>query len=93
MARGPFVRPVARHAASMGTVVARLALSRRRCCRDWLAGELNVRAMSLAYTTLLSIVPLMVFSFSILKGSARARTSRFMLLRILPADGQRRRTS
>ncbi|MDE2304517.1 MAG: YihY family inner membrane protein [Gammaproteobacteria bacterium] len=36
--------------------------------RDWLAGELNVRAMSLAYTTLLSIVPLIAFSFSILKG-------------------------
>ena len=36
--------------------------------RDWLHGEISVRAMSLAYTTLLSIVPLMVFSFSILKG-------------------------
>lgn len=36
--------------------------------RDWLAGELNVRAMSLAYTTLLSIVPLIAFSISILKG-------------------------
>ncbi|MDB6098351.1 MAG: hypothetical protein JWN58_1054, partial [Gammaproteobacteria bacterium] len=36
--------------------------------RDWLQGEISVRAMSLAYTTLLSIVPLLVFSFSILKG-------------------------
>jgi membrane protein len=36
--------------------------------RDWLHGEISVRAMSLAYTTLLSIVPLMAFSFSILKG-------------------------
>ncbi len=36
--------------------------------RDWSAGELNVRAMSLAYTTLLSIVPLIAFSISILKG-------------------------
>ena len=35
--------------------------------RDWLAGEINVKAMSLAYTTLLSLVPLMVFSFAILK--------------------------
>lgn len=35
--------------------------------RDWLAGEINVRAMSLAYTTLLSLVPLLVFSFSIVK--------------------------
>ena len=36
--------------------------------RDWFGGELNVRAMSLAYTTLLSIVPLIAFSISILKG-------------------------
>ena len=36
--------------------------------RDWLDGEIAVRAMSLAYTTLLSLVPLMVFSFAILKG-------------------------
>ncbi len=36
--------------------------------RDWLAGEIAVRAMSLAYTTLLSLVPLMVFAFAILKG-------------------------
>jgi membrane protein len=41
--------------------------------RDWLGGEINVRAMSLAYTTLLSLVPLMVFSFAMLKGlGARA---------------------
>jgi membrane protein len=36
--------------------------------RDWLRGEINLRAMSLVYTTLLSLVPLMAFSFSILKG-------------------------
>ena len=28
--------------------------------RDWLQGDIPVRAMSLAYTTLLSLVPLMV---------------------------------
>jgi membrane protein len=36
--------------------------------RDWLVGDISIRAMSLAYTTLLSLVPLMVFSFAILKG-------------------------
>jgi membrane protein len=36
--------------------------------RDWSGGEISVRAMSLAYTTLLSVVPLLVFVFSILKG-------------------------
>jgi membrane protein len=35
--------------------------------RDWIGGEINVRAMSLAYTTLLSIVPLLAFAFAILK--------------------------
>src|SRR6202795_1066641 len=36
--------------------------------RDWLSGDFSIRAMSLAYTTLLSLVPLKVFSFAILKG-------------------------
>jgi membrane protein len=35
--------------------------------RDLLSGELNLRAMSLVYTTLLSIVPLLAVSFSVLK--------------------------
>jgi membrane protein len=36
--------------------------------RDLLEGELTLRAMSLVYTTLLSVVPLLAFSFSVLKG-------------------------
>ena len=47
--------------------------------RDWLHGEISVRAMSLAYTTLLSIVPLMVFSFSILKGLGARGDLKFIL--------------
>ncbi|HWJ35652.1 MAG TPA: YhjD/YihY/BrkB family envelope integrity protein [Steroidobacteraceae bacterium] len=47
--------------------------------RDWLAGEINVRAMSLAYTTLLSLVPLMVFSISILKGLGARGDLRYIL--------------
>jgi membrane protein len=35
--------------------------------RDWVAGEISVRAMSLAYTTLLALVPLLVFALAILK--------------------------
>lgn len=35
--------------------------------RDVASGQLTLRAMSLVYTTLLSIVPLIAFSFSILK--------------------------
>lgn len=36
--------------------------------RDLASGELTMRAMSLVYTTLLSVVPLLAFSFAILKG-------------------------
>jgi membrane protein len=36
--------------------------------RDLLQGDLNLRAMSLVYTSLLSIVPLVAFGFAILKG-------------------------
>ncbi len=36
--------------------------------RDFFTGQLTMRAMSLVYTTLLSVVPLMAFSFAILKG-------------------------
>jgi membrane protein len=47
--------------------------------RDWLGGEINVRAMSLAYTTLLSIVPLLVFSFAVLKGLGARGDLKFIL--------------
>jgi membrane protein len=36
--------------------------------RDLAEGQLTLRAMSLVYTTLLSLVPLLAFSFSVLKG-------------------------
>src|SRR5262245_23163956 len=47
--------------------------------RDWLSGEINIRAMSLAYTTLLSLVPLIVFSLAILKGVGAREDVRFLL--------------
>lgn len=36
--------------------------------RDFFSGQLTMRAMSLVYSTLLSVVPLLAFSFAILKG-------------------------
>ena len=36
--------------------------------RDVVGGQLTMRSMSLVYTTLLSVVPLLAFSFAILKG-------------------------
>src|ERR1700684_2674907 len=47
--------------------------------RDWLRGDINVWAMSLAYTTLLSLVPLMVFSFAIVKGLGARADLKFIL--------------
>lgn len=36
--------------------------------RDIISGQLTLRSMSLVYTTLLSVVPLIAFSFAVLKG-------------------------
>src|SRR6204780_3633980 len=47
--------------------------------RDWLRGEISVRAMSLAYTTLLSIVPLLVFSAVILKSLGARGDLKFII--------------
>src|SRR5215468_4272664 len=35
--------------------------------RDLARGEINLRAMGLVYTTLLSLIPLLAFSFAVLK--------------------------
>jgi membrane protein len=56
--------------------------------RDWLHGEIAVRAMSLAYTTLLSLVPLLVFSFAILKGIGARMDLHFVLHQFLRPLGQ-----
>ncbi len=60
--------------------------------RDLLAGQLSLRAMSLAYTSLLSLVPLLAVSFSVLKGFGVHNQIEPLLLRLLapigPAAGQ-----
>jgi membrane protein len=55
--------------------------------RDWMDGEINIRAMSLAYTTLLSLVPLLVFSFAILKGIGARADLRFLVHEFLRPVG------
>ncbi|HZL93942.1 MAG TPA: YhjD/YihY/BrkB family envelope integrity protein [Vicinamibacterales bacterium] len=51
--------------ASRSLLVARYAFA---LLRDLLNGNLSLRAMSLVYTTILSIVPLLAFAFAVLKG-------------------------
>jgi membrane protein len=51
--------------------------------RDVLEGQLTLRAMSLVYTTLLSIVPLIAFSFSVLKGFGVHHEIRPLLVNLL----------
>jgi len=55
--------------------------------RDSFSGEINIRAMSLAYTTLLSIVPLMAFTISILKGIGARGDLRALLHQFLRPMG------
>lgn len=51
-----------------GRVAALLLRHLYALVRDILQGQLALRATSLVYTTLLSVVPLVAFSFSVLKG-------------------------
>jgi membrane protein len=59
--------------------------------RDLLSGRLSMEAMSLVYTTLLSLVPLLAVSFSVLKGFGVHNQLEPLLLQTLSplgADGQ-----
>lgn len=57
--------------------------------RDILRGDLTMRAMSLVYTTLLSIVPLIALSFSVLKGLGYHRDFEPVLYTFLEPLGDR----
>ena len=55
--------------------------------KELMGGELNLRAMSLVYTTLLSIVPLLAVSFSVLKGFGVHNKLEVMLYNLLTPLG------
>jgi membrane protein len=57
--------------------------------RDLGEGELTLRAMSLVYTTLLSVVPLLALSFSVLKGFGVHNQVRPTLLALLAPLGEK----
>jgi membrane protein len=56
--------------------------------RDLAAGQLTLRAMSLVYTTLLSLVPLIAVSFSVLKGLGVHYRVEPLLLNLLAPLGE-----
>lgn len=56
--------------------------------RDIITGQLTLRAMSLVYTTLLSVVPLVAFSFSVLKGLGVHNDLKPLLYRVLAPLGE-----
>jgi len=55
--------------------------------RDMFQGQLMLRSMSLVYTTLLSIVPLIAFSFSVLKGFGKHKELEPLLFKALEPLG------
>ena len=57
--------------------------------RDLIAGELNLRAMGLVYTTLLSLVPLAAFAFAVLKGLGVHRDLEPLVYEFLKPIGER----
>jgi membrane protein len=57
--------------------------------RDFAEGQLTLRAMSLVYTTLLSLVPLLALSFSVLKGFGVQNQVRPLLLALLEPLGEK----
>ncbi len=57
--------------------------------RDLIRGELNLRAMGLVYTTLLSLVPLAAFAFAMLKGLGVHRDLEPLIYEFLRPIGDR----
>lgn len=57
--------------------------------RDLLTGQLNLRAMGLVYTTLLSLVPLIAFAFAVLKGLGVHRDLEPLVYEFLRPIGER----
>jgi membrane protein len=69
--------------------VARYALA---LVRDLIEGDISLRAMSLVYTTLLSLVPALALAFSLLKALGVHNSLQPLLLRLLEPLGEQART-
>ncbi len=72
-----------------GRILAALLRYLYAVLRDFFSGQLTLRAMSLVYSTLMSIVPLLAFSFSVLKGFGVHRTYEEQLFRFFEPFGDK----
>ncbi len=57
--------------------------------RDFMQGELSLRAMSLVYNTMIAIVPLLAFAFAVLKGLGFHKDMQPLLMNFLAPIGPR----
>lgn len=72
-----------------GRIVAGVLRNLYAVTRDVFSGQLTLRAMSLVYTTLLSVVPLIAFSFAVLKGLGVHKRIEPYLYQVLEPLGNR----
>ena len=77
-----------RTVSPLANVWLRVARTLLALGRDLVYGQLNLRAMGLVYTTLLSIVPLLALSFSILKAFGVYNQMQPILLNFLSPLGE-----
>ena len=78
------------HYGVLGGVAAQILRYLVALIRDMFAGGLMMRSMSLVYTTLLSIVPLLAFSFAVLKafgGEDKLEPMLFWWFEFMGAEG------
>jgi len=73
----------------VGRILAGVLRNLYAVIRDIISGQLTLRSMSLVYTTLLSIVPLVAFSFSVLKGLGVHRDIEAQLYLIVEPLGEK----
>lgn len=72
-----------------GRILASVLRNLYAVLRDIISGQLTLRSMSLVYTTLLSVVPLVAFSFSVLKGLGVHRDLESRLYTVLEPLGDK----
>ena len=72
-----------------GRILAGVLRNLYAVLRDIISGQLTLRSMSLVYTTLLSVVPLVAFSFSVLKGLGAHKNLESKLYTVLEPLGDK----